>query len=135
MVPLSWIYIHRDGTMIDLGRMKNCLDCSNLTLMLNTGKEGSAGKLLATAKVEIKSLAPPKKCLLLLPPSPPRFSFQSCPLFNCLHLPEFRSNLLPSWSVTAPCYGALLPTITVDSLKSPASFPPHTVFFSSSSFF
>lgn len=60
------LYIHRERTMIDLGRMKNCLNCSYFTLMLNTVKQGSAGKLLATAKVEIKPFIPPKKCLLLV---------------------------------------------------------------------
>lgn len=52
--------------MIDLGLMRNCLNCSYFTLMLNTVKQGSTGKLLATAKVEIKPLLPPKKCLLLV---------------------------------------------------------------------
>lgn len=52
--------------MIDLGLMRNCLNCSYFTLMLNTVKQGSTGKLLATAKAEIKPLPPPKKCLLLV---------------------------------------------------------------------
>ena len=33
-------------TMIDLGRMKNCLNCSHFTLMLNSVAQGGTGKLL-----------------------------------------------------------------------------------------
>lgn len=49
----SQIYIPRERTMIDLGRMKNCLNCSYFALMLNTVKQCSRGKLLTTNEGEI----------------------------------------------------------------------------------
>lgn len=46
--------------MIDLHCAKNCLNCSNFSLMLNAGKEGSTGKLLTADKGEIKPFMPTK---------------------------------------------------------------------------
>lgn len=74
--------------MIDLGWMKNCLNCSYFTLMLNTAKRGSTGKLLATAEREIKPFMPPKNC-----PPPHHPSSSSPSLFNCQHLPGFTCSL------------------------------------------
>lgn len=76
MVPFSRIYIHRERTMIDLGQMKNCLNCSYFTLMLNAVKQGSTEKLLTTAKGEIKPFMTLKKC----PPSYPFLKFPSVQL-------------------------------------------------------
>lgn len=74
-------------TMIDLGQMKNCLNCSYFTLMLNTVKQGCTGKLLATAEGEIKPF-------MRLRTTPLASLFKVPTLFDCLPLPEYTCNLL-----------------------------------------
>lgn len=116
LAPLK-VDVHPDvGTMIDLGRAKKLARLSALCFDVKSRERrqaGGAGKPLATARAEMKSLAPPKtkkESLLLLSPSrvaPPLLAY------ICQDLDPI-------------CWRAdQLPTITAGFQPGPASFPLH----------